>query len=93
MVLLIGLALLLLAAVVVIAGRASPGLIAIVGQAPALTSVALITQYNIYFWFIAGLGVAALAQYNQEDRDTVAASDQQWLMPPPGEQSLLSRWG
>jgi len=92
MVLLLGLGLLLLAAVLVIAGRASPGVLAIVGQAPALASVALITQYNIYFWFIAGLGVAALAQYNQQDREARAASDH-LLVLPPAERSLLGRSG
>ena len=78
-VLLLGLALLLLAAVLVIVGRASPGIIAILGQARALASVALITQYNIYFWFVAGLGVAALAVYNQENRDAMAEADRQFL--------------
>ena len=51
---------------------------AIVGQAPALASVALITQYNIYFWFVAGLGVAALAQDNQEDKDALGAIHREW---------------
>jgi hypothetical protein len=91
-VLVLGLVLLLLAAVVVIVGRASPGIIAIIGQLPALTSVALITQYNIYFWFVAGLGVAALAQYNQQDRDALAASDRQLLLAAPEGHSLLNRW-
>ena len=89
-VLLLGLALLLLAAGVVIVGRASPGIIAIVGQTPALASVALITQYNIYFWFVAGLGVAALAKYNQEDSDALAASER-WRTQFPLALSALNQ--
>lgn len=88
-VLLLGLVLLLAGAVLVVAGRASPGVIAIIGQAPALASVALITQYNIFFWFVAGLGVAALAKYNMEDKDSLAEVDRQLLhssieVPFPG---------
>jgi hypothetical protein len=88
-VLLLGLGLVLAAAVLVIAGRASPGVIAIVGQIPAMASVALITQYNIFFWFIAGLGVAALAKANEEDTEALAQGDRELLpsgtaVPFPG---------
>lgn len=88
-VLLLGLGLLLAAAVLVIVGRATPGIIAIVGQAPALASVALITQYNIFFWFVAGLGVAALAKANQEEKEAMAKDDRELLpsgaaVPFPG---------
>lgn len=88
-VLLLGLGLVLAAAVLVIVGRASPGIIAIVGQVPALASVALITQYNIFFWFVAGLGVAALAKANQEEKEALAQGDRELLpsgaaVPFPG---------
>lgn len=66
-VLLLGLGLLAMGAVLIILGRATPGVIAVVGQLPALASVALITQYNILFWFVAGLGVAALALHRERD--------------------------
>ncbi len=68
-VLLLGLAILVAGALVIIAGRATPGVVAIVGQAPALASVALITQYNILFWFIAGVGAAGLAAHRLRDQD------------------------
>lgn len=51
--------LLLLALGRCLVGRASAPTIAIVGQLPALTTVALITQYHIFFWFTAGLAVGA----------------------------------
>lgn len=38
--------------------RTSPELIALLGQAPALVTVALITQYGALFWFLGGLAVA-----------------------------------
>ena len=57
------LAILLLAGAVVtlFAGRATPPTIALVAGIPALTSVALITQYSLFFWFVAGLAVYAQA--------------------------------
>jgi hypothetical protein len=67
----------------VIIGRATPGIIAIVGQAPALASVALITQYNIFFWFIAGLGVAALAKANQEEKAARVQGERELLPSGP----------
>ncbi|MGO4592523.1 hypothetical protein AB4Z18_01750 [Leifsonia sp. 2TAF2] len=39
----------------VIRGKASPATIALVAQIPAFATVALITQYSIFVWFIAGL--------------------------------------
>jgi hypothetical protein len=42
-------------------GRASAPTIAIVAQLPALSTVALITQYHVFFWFTLGLAVGAEA--------------------------------
>lgn len=39
----------------VVRGKASPATIALVAQIPAFATVALITQYSIFVWFIAGL--------------------------------------
>ena len=52
-----GLVLLVGGMVVILRGRATPATIAVVAQIPALTTVALITQYSMMFWFIAGLAM------------------------------------
>lgn len=39
----------------VIRGKAAPATIALVAQIPAFATVALITQYSIFVWFVAGL--------------------------------------
>lgn len=54
----IGLVLLVIATLRVLVRRASAPVVAIVAQIPALVSVALITQYAMFFWFVAGLAVA-----------------------------------
>jgi hypothetical protein len=43
----------------VLSGRAGPAVVAVVAQIPALLTVALITQYAMWFWFVAGLAVAS----------------------------------
>jgi hypothetical protein len=43
---------------VLIPGRANPASIALVAQIPAMFSVALITQYGMFVWFVGGLAVA-----------------------------------
>lgn len=43
-------------------GRATPPVVALIAQLPALLSVALITQYTIVFWFFVGLAVTAQTQ-------------------------------
>ncbi|MEO6944867.1 MAG: hypothetical protein ABI053_09170 [Lacisediminihabitans sp.] len=50
---------LLAAIVLVLAGKASAATIAIVAQIPAFATVALITQYSIFVWFIIGLAVTS----------------------------------
>jgi hypothetical protein len=59
--LVIALSLLAMAVGAVVLRRAAPPTISIVAQIPALISVALITQYAMLFWFVAGLSVAAQA--------------------------------
>lgn len=54
-----GIVLLVLASFLVLSGRATPPLVAIVAQIPSLVTVALITQYSIFVWFVAGLAVAS----------------------------------
>jgi hypothetical protein len=43
---------------VLIPGRANAGSIALVSQIPAMFSVALITQYGMFVWFVGGLAVS-----------------------------------
>lgn len=50
--------LLAVAVTVVLRRHASPGTVAIVAQIPALVTVALITQYSMFFWFVVGLAAA-----------------------------------
>lgn len=59
--LMLALVLLFLAVVPVVRRRAAPPAVALVAQVPALVSVALITQYGMFLWFVAGLAAAAAA--------------------------------
>jgi hypothetical protein len=61
LVMLIGAVLVFLAAVVVVRGQATPAMLSVVGQIPAILSVAAITQYSMAFWFTVGLAVAGQA--------------------------------
>jgi hypothetical protein len=61
--------LLIAGVVVILRGRATPATIAVVAQIPALTTVALITQYSMVFWFIAGL-----AMFTQVDQGRAATT-------------------
>lgn len=49
---------LVMAVVAVLRRRATPPTIALVAQLPAFATVALITQYAAWVWFVAGLAVA-----------------------------------
>lgn len=61
---------LLIAAVLAVLRRvASPGTLAVVAQIPALATVALITQYSMFFWFVAGLAAAGQVR-SRAGRDT-----------------------
>lgn len=44
---------------IVFTGRGSPAAVAVLSQVPALATVALITQYANFFWFMAGVAVAS----------------------------------
>lgn len=75
---LIPLALLLvgaLAAVVALArGHRGPALISIVAILPGLTSVAFITQFTTFFWFVAGLAVAQVGARSRAPLDERSAT-------------------
>lgn len=43
-------------------GRATAPTIAVVAHVPALATVALITQYHLFFWFVLGIAVASTAR-------------------------------
>lgn len=47
--------------------RANPASIAVAAQLPALLAVALITQFGMYLWFLAGLAIA----WDAQPRDAV----------------------
>jgi hypothetical protein len=51
--------LMLTAVFALVSGRGSTPCVAIVAQVPALVTVALITQYAVFFWFVLGLAVGA----------------------------------
>lgn len=55
--------LLLVATGLVLTRRATPATIAVVAQIPALATVALITQYGSFLWFV--IGVAVFSQVNR----------------------------
>ncbi|TWE11819.1 hypothetical protein [Rudaeicoccus suwonensis] len=57
----IALALLLVGIYLVFTRQAAPATIAVVAQIPNLLTVALITQYQIFFWFMVGLAVYSQA--------------------------------
>lgn len=59
--------------------RANPAIIAVLAQIPALATVALITQYAAFLWFVAGVAVTmytssagqdASARHVEHDRDS-----------------------
>lgn len=52
---------LLIGVVLVALRRANPATVAVVAQIPAVATVALITQYATFLWFVVGLSVASVA--------------------------------
>lgn len=52
------------AVLLVLRRRASAATIAVVAQIPAFATVALITQYSIFVWFIIGLAVTSQISHN-----------------------------
>jgi hypothetical protein len=73
----LGLIIIALAAAVVtmLRGRATPATIAVVAQIPVLTSVALITQYAAFAWFMVGLAATSQMIARDQRRASVAAAD------------------
>ncbi len=57
--LLIFIAMLAICVIVVLTGRGSPAAVAVASQIPALATVALITQYSPFLWFVAGVAVSS----------------------------------
>ena len=55
-------------------GRATAPTIALLAQVPAFATVALITQYSTFTWFVAGLAVFSQATLRRAH-----------AQPPPGE--------
>ncbi len=58
---------LLLAIFVVASGRAEPATVAVVAAIPSLVTAALLTQYEVFFWFM--IGVAGVSQVLRRDTD------------------------
>lgn len=48
-----------IAVCVLLSGRGNPAVVAVLSQVPALATVALITQYASFLWFVAGVAVAS----------------------------------
>lgn len=59
-------------------GRATPAAVAVAAQVPAFATVALITQYGYFAWFLAGVAVAS---YKLERADSIS--------PPGRERSTV----
>lgn len=54
----IALVFLVAGAIQMVSRRGSVAVVAVLAQVPALFSVALLTQYSMFFWFVVGLAVA-----------------------------------
>jgi hypothetical protein len=69
-------------------GRATAPTVALVAQLPAVATVALITQYSGWLWFVAGLAVASHAL---ERRSAATPPGGAWpSVTPTGENPLVS---
>ncbi|MGL4256553.1 MAG: hypothetical protein ACRCSL_09470 [Microbacterium sp.] len=66
----------------IVRGSATPASIALVAQIPAFATVALITQYAAFVWFVAGLAVSSYALARRRS----AEPRMQSLPPPTGDQ-------
>ncbi len=65
--LLLTIGLLSTAVVLVLRGRATAATIAIAAQIPAFATVALLTQYAVFVWFVAGLAAAGQSEASRSD--------------------------
>jgi hypothetical protein len=81
--------LLVIALAAVLLRRADPATIAVAAQVPALATVALITQYATWIWFVAGLAVWAQAAGLGRSRPPVP--ERPPGLPPTGERASLTR--
>jgi hypothetical protein len=76
--------LLVAATVLMLRGKATPPTIALVAQLPSLATVALITQYSFFLWFICGLAVST--QIIQKQHEKLVYPD--FRVPPIGRIDL-----
>lgn len=65
-------------------GNATPPSIALLGQIPGFATVALITQYATFVWFIAGLAVAIASLKRSPPKDPLLHDDS----PAPHQQEI-----
>lgn len=70
---------------VLIPGRANAGSIALVAQVPAILSVAFITQYGMFIWFVGGLAVALQYQRRRHLEGVEPVGDRFELAAPSGQ--------
>ena len=59
----------------VLLGHADAATAAVVAAVPAVATVAFITQYGMFFWFLAGMAVCAQAQRRSSGQEPDADSD------------------
>ena len=83
MALMCGLVLLVGAVVATVRRLGTVATIAVVAQIPALATVALITQYSMVFWFVAGLAVCSQVGREQMGSGTMAGK------APPARSAAL----
>lgn len=76
--------LLVAAVVLVLRRKATPPTIALVAQLPSLTTVALITQYSFFLWFICGLAVSTQMIQQQHQKSILP----EFRTPPLGHIDL-----
>lgn len=71
-------------AAVVFSGRGNPAAVAVLSQLPALATVALITQYAQFLWFVAGVAVAACSVESSRRRSALITSgDERSILEVP----------
>ncbi|MET4137451.1 hypothetical protein [Pseudarthrobacter sp. PvP090] len=63
--------LLVAAAALTLRRKATPPTIALIAQLPSLATVALITQYSFFLWFICGLAVSTQMIHQQQQKSSI----------------------
>ena len=76
--------LLVLGAGQLVLGRARAATLAVVAQIPALATVALITQYHLFFWFTVGLALGAGSPGRRPRNETSAVLQTPAVAVPAG---------